>query len=142
MTKVRFHPIVEWFTGKMGDLIFRRSHNGKVSVYMAPFMKKVKWSQAQKDHRRRMGEASKYASAAIADPEIRPIYVQMAVDHNRDPRRPFDVAVSDYCDTGNDLIRKKHMGEQEKPENWNMECYSWYLTRRKPRNLKKPKRRW
>jgi len=131
MTKVRFHPIVEWFTGKMGDLVFRRSHNGKVSVYMAPFMKKVQWSQAQKDHRRRMGEASKYASAAITDPEIRPIYVQMAEANNMNKDRPFDMAVKDYYHTGNDLLWKKHMDDQEKPENWDIERYSWYLTRRK-----------
>ena len=89
MAKVRFHPIVEWFTGKMGNLVFRRPLNGKVSVYQTPYMKRIKWSQAQKDHRQRMCEASKYASAAAADPELRPIYVQMAVDHNINPGRPF-----------------------------------------------------
>lgn len=131
MTKVRFHPLVEWFTGKMGNLVFRRSHNGKISVYQAPFMKKVKWSQAQKDHRQRMAEASKYASAAAADPDIRPIYVQMAVDNNKNPGRPFDMAVSDYYHTGNDLLWKKHMGDQEKPANWVMYRYPWYV--RKPK---------
>ena len=54
-------------------MVFRRSHNGKVSVYEAPSMKELEWSQAQKDHRRRMGEASRYAAAAVADPDIRPI---------------------------------------------------------------------
>ena len=127
MTKVTFHPIIEWFTGKMGNMVFRRSHNGKVSVYAAPDMKRIKWSQAQKDHRLRMREASKYASAAVADPDIRPIYVQMAVDHNKNPGRPFDMAVSDYYHHGNDLLWKKHMGDQEKPKNWNMGFYSWYF---------------
>jgi hypothetical protein len=133
MTKVRFHPIVEWFSGKMGNLIFRRSHNGKVSVYEAPFMKKVKWSQAQQDHRQRMREASKYASAAVADPEIRPIYIQMAEANNMNKNRPFDMAVKDYYHTGNDLLWKKHMGDQEKPQNWAIERYSWYLSKRKRR---------
>ena len=131
MTKVRFHPIVEWFTGKMGDMVFRRSHNGKVSVYMTSSRKKVKWSQAQKDQRQRMREASKYASAAVADPELRPVYVQMALEHNKNPGRPFDMAVSDYYHHGNDLLWKKHMGDQEKPKNWDMVYYPWYYPKPK-----------
>jgi hypothetical protein len=41
----------------------------------------------------------------------------MSVDNGRDPKRPFDMAVSDNSDTGNDLLCNKHMGDQEKPEN-------------------------
>lgn len=125
MAKVSFDPIIKWFTGRIGGLVYRRSHNGKVSVYSTPDMSTVKWSQAQKDQRQRMREASKYASAAIADPEIRLIYVQMAVDQNKNPDRPFDMAVSDYYHHGNDLLWKKHMGDQEKPKNWNMRYYHW-----------------
>ena len=130
MAKVRFHPVIEWFTGKMGRLVFRRSHNGKVSVYETPYMKGIKWSQAQKDHRQQMGEASRYASAAIADPEIRAVYVQKAAEQGMNPKRPFDMAVSDYYHTGNDLLWKKHMGDQEKPANWDMDLYPWYFTKR------------
>jgi hypothetical protein len=126
MAKVEFNSVVEWFSGKMGNMIFRRSHNGKVSVYEAPFMQKLEWSQAQKDQRQRMGQASRYASAAIADPEIRAVYVQMALERGANPGRPFDTAVSDYYHTGNDLLWKKHMGDQEKPANWNMNYYPWY----------------
>ena len=133
MAKVGFHPIVEWFTGKMGKLVFRRSHNGKVSVYETPNMKKVKWSQAQKDHRQKMGEAAKYASAAVADPDIRPIYVQMAVENDLNPGRPFDMAVKDYYHFGNDLLWKKHMGDREKPADWEIDDYPWYYTKKKRR---------
>ena len=133
MTKVRFHPIVEWFAGKMGNLVFRRSHNGKVSVYEAPYMKGIKWSQAQKDQRLRLKEASIYASAAVADPDIRPVYVQMAEANNMNPKRPFDMAVKDYYHTGNDLLWKKHMGDQEKPKNWNMGYYAWYFKKQNRR---------
>jgi hypothetical protein len=94
-------------------------------------MSRVKWSQAQKDHRARMAEAFKYASAAVADPDIRPVYVQMALDQNKDPRRPFDMAVSDYYHTGNDLLWKKHMGDQEKPKIWDIDYYSWYFPKTK-----------
>ena len=141
MAKVDFDPLIKWFTGRIGKLVYRRSHNGKVSAYPTPDMSKVKWSPAQKDHRQHMKEAFLYASAAVADPDLRPIYVQMAVDNDRNPRRPFDMAVSDYCDTGNDLLWKKHMGDKEKPENWDIERYHWYLTKQRPPYLKKRKRR-
>ena len=99
-------------------------------------MSQVEWSQAQKDNRQRMGEASKYASAAIADPEIRQVYVEMAVARDMNPKRPFDVAVKDYRHGGEDLLWKKHMGEQKKPENWNMYHYSWYFPDRTNRRRK------
>ncbi len=94
-------------------------------------MSKIKWSQAQKDHRQRMREASKYASAAVADPELRAIYVQMALDHDKNPGRPFDMAVSDYYHHGNDLLWKKHMGDQPKPKRWDMDHCVWYCTKAK-----------
>jgi hypothetical protein len=141
MAKVSFNPLLKWFTGKIGDLVFRRAHNGKVSVYLTPDMSRVRWSQPQKDHRQHMKEAFIYASAAVADPDLRPVYVQMAVESGKDPKRPFQMAVSDYCDTGNDLLWKKHMGNREKPKNWDIERYAWYLTKRKPQYLRKRKRR-
>lgn len=133
MAKARLNPLLEHITGKIGNLIFRRSHNGKLSVIYRPNMSRVKWSPAQKEQRQRMGEASKYASAAVADPDIRPIYVQMALEQGKNPRRPFDMAVSDYIHHGNDLLWKKHMGDQEKPQNWNIYHYAWYFPTRAKR---------
>lgn len=133
MPKVRFDPIIKWFTGRLGDLVYRRAHNGTVSVYLSPDMTRVKWSKAQKTHRQRMGEAFRYASAAIADPDIRAMYVQLAIEQDKNPKRPFDIAVSDYYHTGNDLLWKKHMGDKPKPANWDMGYYPWYF--------KKPGRR-
>ena len=131
MAKVSFDPIIKWFTGRIGRLVYRRSHNGKVSVYPEPDMSRVKWSPAQKDHRQRMSEAWKYASDAVADPDLRPLYIQLALDHGKNPKRPFDMAVSDYYHHGNDLLWKKHMGDQEKPQNWKMGFYPWYFTKRR-----------
>lgn len=130
MPKVKFQSILEWFTGKRGKIVFRRSHNGQISIYPSPDMSRVKWSKAQKDHRRQMGEASKYASAAIADPDLRAVYVQMARERDMNPDRPFDTAVKDYYHTGNDLLWKKYMGDQEKPADWKIHHYPWYLTKR------------
>ena len=136
MPSVRFHKIIEGFVGKMGYYIYRRSHNGKISIYENPFLfkgLKIKWSQAQKHQRRRFGEASRYASAAVADPDLRPIYVQMAIENGKNPKRPYDMAVSDYCNTGNDLLWKKHMGDQQKPGNWSVDRYDWYAKPKKKR---------
>jgi len=132
MAKVDFNPLLKWFRGQIGDLVFRRAHNGKISVYASPDMSRVKPSKAQKDHRHNFREAALYASAAVADPDLRPIYVQMAIDNDRNPRRPFDMASSDYYHNGNDLLWKKHMGEREKPQNWDIDGYHFYLTRQTP----------
>ncbi len=141
MTTVRFHKIIEGFAGKMGHYIYRRSHNGKTSIYENPFVKglRIKWSRAQEKQRSRFGEASIYASAAAADPDLRPLYVQMAMEHGKNPGRPFDMALSDYYHNGNDLLWKKHMGDQEKPNTWNMDHYSWYFV---PNPKRKQKWRW
>src|SRR5687767_14878430 len=130
MAKVSFDPIIKWFAGTIGKLVYRRSHNGKTSVYKKP------------DNRQRMKEASKYASAAIADPEIRQVYVQMALERDMDPKRPFDVAVQDYRHGGEDLLWKKHMDDQPKPHNWNMYHYAWYFPpREKSNRQRQPARR-
>ena len=137
MAKVSFDPLIKWFTGTIGKLVYRRSHNGKISVYELPDMTRVKWSRAQKDHRQHFGESSIYASAAIADPDIRAAYVQMAIDRGRNPRRPFDTAKSDYLHGGSDLLWQKHMGDREKPQNWNIENYPWYVTDRTKRRKRR-----
>jgi hypothetical protein len=59
----------------------------------------------------------------------------MAVENGKNPGRPYDMAVSDYCRTGNDLIWKKHMGDQEKPKYWDIGISTWYINPKK-------KRRW
>ncbi|HLO17896.1 MAG TPA: hypothetical protein VK206_23910, partial [Anaerolineales bacterium] len=79
---------------------------GKLSLVRSPDMSRVKWSAAQKEHRLRFKEAVAYARAAIADPEVRLVYEQMAAEKKQN-KRPFDMAVSDYF-RGNDLFRKKY----------------------------------
>ena len=48
MARVSFNPLIKWFRGRIGDLVFRRAHNGTVSVYITPDMAGVKRSAAQK----------------------------------------------------------------------------------------------
>jgi len=115
--RILLHPMFQWIRGKMGKIVYRLSHNGEVSAYPTPDMTRVVWSPAQKAQRKRMARATAYAKLAIRDPEIRRFYVEMAKQRKMNPRRPFDVAVSDYCQ-GNDLLWMKFMGDQEKPEGW------------------------
>jgi hypothetical protein len=58
-----------------------------------------------------------YAKLAVRDPEIRPIYVEIAARSKRCKGRPFDMAVSDYHN-GNDLLWQKLYGDREKPADW------------------------
>ena len=112
MAKAKFNPLIEQLTGKMGGMVFRRAHTGQQSLIKAPDMSRVKWSQAQKDHRVRFRQATHYAKQAIADPDIRPIYERMAAEKKKN-NRPYDMAVSDYF-KGNDLLLKKLLDSQKK----------------------------
>ncbi len=103
MAKVQFHPLVKHLRGTINGLVFRLSHNGETSAYPRPDMSRVKWSAAQQAHRERFAEASAYARAAIADPAIRAIYVQMSME-KKGNKRPYDTALSDYYQNRNNLL--------------------------------------
>jgi hypothetical protein len=102
MAKVIFNPSIQRIWGRMGGLVYRRSHTGEAQLAVAPNMSRVKWSQAQKEHRQRFKQAVAYARAAMARPEVRAIYERMAAENHK---RPFDMAVSDYF-KGRDLLAK------------------------------------
>lgn len=115
--KILLHPMFQWIRGKMGKIVYRRTRNGEVSAYPAPDMSKVQWSKPQKTHRQNFAQAVAYAKLASKDPDIRPIYLEMAAKSKRSKGRPFDMAVSDYFQ-GNDLLWQKLHGDQEKPDDW------------------------
>ena len=104
MAKATLNPVFELFTGKIGNLVFRRAHTGKLSVMYHRDTSRIKWSSAQKAHRERFRDAVDYAKDAMKDPAIRLVYEQMAAE-KKNNKRPFDMAVSDYF-AGNDLFRK------------------------------------
>lgn len=103
MTKAKLQPWMVGLHGKMGDIVFRQSKPGEVIISRSPDMSKVEWSPAQKAQRERFKQASAYAKAAMADPEVRAIYEKMATKAHK---RPHDMAISDYF-KGNDLLSKK-----------------------------------
>jgi hypothetical protein len=116
--KILLHPMFRWIRGKLGKIVYRLSHNGEVSVYLAPDMSNIEWSQPQKTQRQNFARAMAYTKRAIRDPEIRQYYVQMAKKRKRNKRRPGDMAMSDYFQ-GNDLLWQKFYGDREKPADWN-----------------------
>lgn len=102
MAKASLHPLFKALRGKMKGIIFRLAHNGEVSAYLSPDMSRVKWSPAQEAQRERFAEASAYAKAAIANPQIRAIYTQRSMEMKNN-KRPYDMALSDYYN-GNNLL--------------------------------------
>jgi hypothetical protein len=105
MAKVRLNPLFEELRGKITGMVFRLSHNGKISAYMSPDMTRVRWSPAQVAQRERFAEASAYASAVLSDPQIRPIYERRSME-KRGNKRPYDWALADYMD-GNNLLGER-----------------------------------
>jgi len=83
MAKIKLHPTILSAQGKMASAVFRRSHTGEMTLIKLADMSKVKWSKAQKEHRRRFKAAVAYAKAAthrvgMAEPKVRAVYEKSA----------------------------------------------------------------
>jgi hypothetical protein len=103
MTRARLHPLLEELHGTMYDVIFKKSPQGNLIITRRPDMSRVKWSKAQKAHRERFKQATEYAKAAMADPQVRAVYENIAA---KEHKRPYALALSDYF-KGNNLLSKK-----------------------------------
>jgi hypothetical protein len=97
-------------------MVFRLTHDGKISAYMTPDMSGVEWSHDQDRHRERMAEAYAYGKAAVKDPEVREIYLKMARKIHKN-NRPYNMAVEDYYHTRNNLLGDKF--------HWDVEHWRW-----------------
>jgi hypothetical protein len=105
MPKVKLHPSIEGLSGKMGDVVFRYNRKtGKTSISKVPDMTKVKWSKAQKAHRRHFKKAVAYAQSAKTKPEVWALYEKMA---KKKRKRAWDMAVRDYFQKNNLVSKKK-----------------------------------
>ena len=93
MAKVKLNPILVELHGKVGDMVFRRTRNGGVSLIRKADMSKVKWSPAQVANRQRFREAAAYAKQLLADPQVRAVYEELAAQQGK---RASEVAVSEY----------------------------------------------
>lgn len=101
MVKVRLHPPVASMSGKMGAYTYRFTY-GRQTLMKTPDMSRVKWSQAQKEHRKRFKAAIRYARLAMADATVRAHYEKVALKAGR---QPFRVAVSDFF-VGKNLLEE------------------------------------
>jgi hypothetical protein len=104
MAKVTLNPILDDIRGKIGDYVLRRAPSGKLILSKAPDMSRVKWSKTQKENRQRFKEATAYAKAAMAEPEVRARYEKRATEEGK---RPYNLALSDYLKGRNLLSGSK-----------------------------------
>ena len=103
MPKIKLNPLVLEIRGSLSnDLVLKRTPAGEIIVSKKPDMSNVKWSPAQKKTRRRFAEASAYATAAKADPQVWAKYQRRA---KRLKKRPRDLAISDFY-KGKNLLAK------------------------------------
>ena len=101
MAKVKLNKNIKAIWGRIGNLVFRRSHTGEVQLSTLPDMSHVQWSPAQQAHRQRFKQAVAYAQAAMAEAQVRTRYEQESAIQGM---RPYDLAVSDYF-KGRDLLK-------------------------------------
>jgi hypothetical protein len=103
MPKVKLIPLVEEIHGTLDGWVFKKSPQGKMIITKKPDMSKVKWSKAQKDHRKRMAKAVDSVQAALTDPKVRAKYDRKA---KRQGKRTWDLAMTDWF-KGKDLYAKR-----------------------------------
>ena len=92
--KVKFNPFLKEVRGKIGKTVFRLCHTGEWQIAARPDMSRVKWSEKQKEHRRKFQDAVDYAKVCMMLPELRAYYLERA--HKRGTNRPFDEAVREF----------------------------------------------
>jgi hypothetical protein len=126
--KIKFSSFLKEARGKMDDTVFRLCHTGEWQITSKPNMSKVRWSKAQDDHRERMAEAAAYASAAMAVPRLRELYLQIAWEKKQN-NRPWDMALSDYFH--NRINRLGYEGF------WNAETWREDIKKRRKKNKRK-----
>jgi hypothetical protein len=110
MAKMKLNPLFAGISGKIGNIVIKRSPNGDVIVARTPDLSRVKPSQAQLDQRRAFGKASDYAKFALADEALRAFYETRAQLRNITPRA---VCVGDYLNapTLEDLDFSQYHGQ-------------------------------
>lgn len=94
MAKITFNLLVNTIRGRVDKAYVRRTPSGTMALCKLPDMSNVEWSEAQKAHRQRFGQAVLDAKAALVDPNVRAKYEEAAA--KTAGKRAFDLAVSDF----------------------------------------------
>ena len=103
MAKVRLDPMFAGISGTIGDFVFKRTKNGETIITKRPEPSRAEPSPAQKAQRERFKQASQYARAALADPNMRALYEEMAAKQGKSV---FAAARADYF-IKKDLLSEK-----------------------------------
>ncbi len=102
MSKVRLKFAIREIFGTLYEVNTHPSHQEEEISIKRPHKSSAKASEAQRAQRQHFTQAAAYTTAALADPELRAQYEEMA---QRQGKRPRDVAMSDYL-KGNNLLAK------------------------------------
>ena len=103
MPKVKLHPMYAEILGEIYENhVIKLSPQGELIIAKRPDMSKVRWSKAQKAHRKRFKLAAAYAKEALAEPKVRRTYERRA---KKLGKTPWGLAVSDYF-KGENLLKK------------------------------------
>jgi hypothetical protein len=100
MARIKLDPIFTGISGTLGGFVFKKSKNGETFVSMRPKKLNTKPSPAQLANRERFKLANAYAKAALADPTVRAIYEEIALEEGVSA---YAAARDDYL-KGNDLF--------------------------------------
>ena len=100
MARIKLDPLFAGISGRMGDLVFRKSRNGEIIVSRRPRKSNTPPSAAQMAQRERFKLANAYAKAAPADPALRVHYEALAEETGTSA---YNAARTDYF-RGNDLL--------------------------------------
>jgi len=80
MAHSKNNPILEGFSGKIGNLVVKQYPNGKIVITKLPDMSSVKHSKLQSIYQNKFAEAVKYARAAKRDPLKRAAFEKVLKD--------------------------------------------------------------
>jgi hypothetical protein len=94
MPKIKLNPIVQAISGKLGDIVFRVSKMGKVTIAKRPDVSRVVPSEARLARRECFKQAIEYARAAMAEREVCTVYEDMAAKEPRVRLRWRSVIIS------------------------------------------------
>jgi hypothetical protein len=92
MARIKNNPLVNGFSGKLGDIIFKSYRYGTV-ISRCPDMSKVKRTRQQKKNSNRFTEAVEYARSVVASPTLKEGYEKKA---KKTGRTIYHLALSDY----------------------------------------------
>jgi hypothetical protein len=90
MARVRSNPIVEGLSGGLGNLMFRRLHDGRTIVCVKPDFSRRKLSEGQQAHHRRFREGAAHAREAA---QTEPLYAELAAGTMK---TAYNIALADW----------------------------------------------